>query len=183
MYRYFGFSAKHYIEGAAWAEHRARIQTETQFARNAAVNASDELQNAYVGKPGSEEGSGLGASNQTRLGDDSVTVLPVHVSADGWRLQPGDLPFDPACKPDPALARRMLARQLRLNRKAVVKCLLAEEPPAGFQEHPWLRDVRPLRLRGGAMLIGKLQVVLDPELGIVYRSDEAAPSDLTEKST
>ena len=177
-------AAREFIEGSAWGDHLARIQTERQFARNAAVNAGDELQNAYVGKPGSEEGSGLGASNQTRLGDDSVTVLPVHVSADGsWRLHPGDLAFDPDRKPDAALARRMLARQLRLSRKAVVKTLLAKEPPAGFQEHPLLRDVRPLLLQGGAMAIGTLQVVLDAELGIVYRASESTPPTPVEKST
>lgn len=173
-----------YIEVTAWGEHRARIQTETQFARNAAVNAGDELQNAYVGKPGSDEGSGLGASNQTRLGDDNVTVLPVHLSPDGqWRLHPDDPPFDPAQKPGTALAKRMLARQLRLGRKAIVKALQAQEPPAGFQAHPWLQDVRPLCLRDGAMAIGKLLVVLDPELGIVYRKDQAAPASAAQEPT
>lgn len=177
-------TARTYIEGTAWGEHRARIQTETQFARNAAVNAGDELQNAYVGKPGSDEGSGLGASNQTRLGDDSVTVLPVHLSPDGqWRLHPGDPPFDPAQKPGTALAKRMLARQLRLGRKAVVKALQAQEPPAGFQAHPWLQDVRPLCLRDGAMAIGKLLVVLDPELGIVYRKDQATAAPAAQEPT
>ena len=174
-------AAADFINGTAYGEYRARLQTEAQFARNAAVNADDEPQNAYAGKPGSEEGSGLGASNQTRLGDDSVTVLPVHVSPDGWRLHPGDLPFNPANKPDFGLARRMLARQLRLSRKAVVKALLATEPPRGFQDHPWLRDVRPLQLQDGAMTIGNLKLVLDPELGIVYRSDEAPPSQTTKE--
>ncbi len=160
-----------FIEVEAYGIHRAKLMTEAQFAHNAAVSALLEPQNAYVGKPGSEEGSGLGASNQTRLGDDNVTVLPVHVAADGWRLQPGDPPFDPALKPAPALARRMLARQLRLGRKAVVKALLGQEPPQGFQDHPWLRDVRPLCLQDGVLTLGRLQVLLDPELGIVYRKD------------
>ena len=175
-------AAADFINGTAYGEYRARLQTEAQFARNAAVNADDEPQNAYAGKPGSEEGSGLGASNQTRLGDDSVTVLPVHVLPDGWRLHPDDLPFDPAHKPGPVLARRMLARQLRLSRKAVVKALLAEEPPSGFQDHPWLRDVRPLRLQDGAMAIGSLHVKLDPELGIVYSTDPAPPPSSPEPS-
>ena len=169
-----------YIEGEAYGIHRAKLQTETLFARNAAVNALAEPQDAYVGKPGSEEGSGLGASNQTRLGDDTVTVLPVHVGTDGWRLQPHDSPFDPALKPDPALARRMLARQLRLSRKAVVKALLAQAPPQGFQDHPWLRDVRPLCLQDGALTLGRLQVLLDPDLGIVYRKDEPTNSTKSE---
>lgn len=162
-----------FVEGEAYGIHRAKLQTEARFASNAAVDAQAEPQNAYAHKPGSEEGNGLGASNQTRLGDDTVTVLPVHVAADGWRLMPGDPPFDPALKPGPALARRMLARQVRLSRKAVVKALRAHEPPQGFQDHPWLRDVRPLCLQDGALQIGRLQVWLDPELGIVYQKLDA----------
>ncbi len=165
-----------FIEQEAYGIHRAKLQTEALFARNAAVNAHAAPQDAYVGKPGSEEGSGLGASNQTRLGDDSVTVLPVHVAPDGWRLHLDNPPFDPAVKPGPALARQMLARQLRLGRKAVVKALIGQSPPQGFQDHPWLRDVRPLCLQNGALLLGKLQVRLDPELGIVYRKDDTQPS-------
>lgn len=165
-----------FIEQEAYGIHRAKLQTEAQFARNAAVDARAAPQNAYVGKPGSEEGSGLGASNQTRLGDDSVTVLPVHVGVDGWRLHLGDPPFDPTVKPGHALARQMLARQLRLGRKAVVKALITEEPPPGFQDHPWLRDVKPLRLQDGVLTLGKLQVRLDPELGIVYRKDDTRPT-------
>jgi CRISPR-associated endonuclease/helicase Cas3 len=167
--------AQAFIEQEAYGIHRAKLQTEAQFARNAAVDAHAAPQDAYVGKPGSEEGSGLGASNQTRLGDDNVTVLPVHVAADGWRLHPGDPPFDPTVKPGPALARQMLARQMRLGRKAVVKALISEEPPQGFQNHPWLRDVRPLCLKDGVLTLGKLQVRLDRELGIVYQKDDNGP--------
>ena len=175
--------ALNFVEGEAYGIHRAKLMTEAQFALSAAVDAHAERQNAYVGKPGSEEGSGLGASNQTRLGDDTVTVLPVHMAADGWRLQLSDPPFNPALKPDPALARRMLARQLRLSRKAVVKALLAQEPPQGFQDHPWLRDVRPLCLQDGVLALGRLQVLLDPELGIVYRNDEPITPTQAETST
>ncbi|HQC96828.1 MAG TPA: CRISPR-associated helicase Cas3' [Aquabacterium sp.] len=164
-----------FIEQEAYGIHRAKLQTEAQFARNAAVNARAAPADAYVGKPGSEEGSGLGASNQTRLGDDTVTVLPVHVDADGWRLHPDSPPFDPTIKPGPGLARQMLTRQLRLGRKALVKALLGQDPPQGFQEHPWLRDVRPLCLLNGVLTLGKLQVQLDRELGIVYRKDDTRP--------
>jgi len=168
-------AALDFIEQEAYGIHRAKLQTEAQFARNAAVSAHAAPQDAYVGKPGSEEGSGLGASNQTRLGDDTVTVLPVHVAADGWHLHLDEPPFDPAVKPGPALARQMLARQLRLGRKAVVKALAGQDPPQGFQDHPWLRDVRPLCLQNGVLTLGKLQVRLDPELGIVYRKDGTPP--------
>ncbi|BAL94034.1 CRISPR-associated helicase/endonuclease Cas3 [Rubrivivax gelatinosus] len=156
------------IEGDAWGDQLAREQIESSFARNAAVSSDAAVTNAYSGKPGSEEGSGLGLTNQTRLGDASVTVVPIHVDDGGWRVAPDDAPFDPGLKPMPELAKRLLSRQVRLSSKAIVKELLASDPPAGFQEHPWLRDVRPLCLRGGVATVGRVVVRFDKVLGIVY---------------
>ena len=67
----------------------------------------------------------------------------------------------------------------RKRRKALVIALEKAEVPAGFAEHPWLRDVKPLRVTGGIMpLSNKLQVQLDPVLGIVYRSaDDNKPEE------
>ena len=165
---------RQFIEVEAYGGHLGKIQNERLFARNAALHAEDAPQDAYAGKPrGGEEGEGLGASNQTRLGDESVTVLPVHVDGGAWRLHPGDSPFDPAVKPTHEHARRMLARQVKLSRKALVAALNSTDVPAGIAEHPWLRDIKPLRLQNGMLSLGKWQVVLDPELGIVYRNSDA----------
>jgi CRISPR-associated endonuclease/helicase Cas3 len=168
-------AARDFIEGEAWGAHRAEVQQMEQFAANAAIDARDELQNAYAGKPhGREAGEGLGADNRTRFGAESITLIPVHqdsTDASQWRLLPDEAPFDPACKPDPALARRLVGRQIRLSRMAVVKALQATEPPAGWADHPWLRDMRPLVLQGGGWRHGALCVRLDADLGVVYTTE------------
>lgn len=166
--------AKRYILVEADGIHRADAIHERRLAANAVLNADAEPQNAYVGKPrGSEEGDFPGIRNVTRLGEDSITVLPVHTDHGAWRLRPGDAPFDPAVKPSYSLAKDMLTRQLKLSRRDVVKALRDAEVPKGFAAHPWLRDVKPLRLEDGAASFDKLQVRLDPALGIVYRQLDA----------
>ncbi|MCK6426059.1 MAG: CRISPR-associated helicase Cas3' [Burkholderiaceae bacterium] len=168
-------AARDFIEGEAWGEHRAEAQQMEQFAANAAIDVRDALQDAYSGKPhGREAGEGLGADNRTRFGAESITLIPVHqdsTDAGRWRLLPDEAPFDPACKPDPALARRLVCRQVRLSRMAVVKALQATEPPAGWADHPWLRDLRPLLLQDGCWRHGALCVRLDADLGIVYTTE------------
>jgi CRISPR-associated endonuclease/helicase Cas3 len=160
------------IEGEAWGEHLAEEQQMTQFAANAAIDAAAEWQHAYAGKPhGREAGEGLGADNRTRFGAESISLIPVHVDGGMWRLHPDAEPFDPTTKPDPSLTRRLLGRQVKLSRKAVVKALQATEPPAGWADHPWLRDVRPLPLQDGCWRHGSLCVQLDAELGVVYSSE------------
>jgi CRISPR-associated endonuclease/helicase Cas3 len=173
--------AERYILVEADGIHRADANHERRLAANAVLNAEVEPQNAYVGKPrGSDEGDFPGIRNVTRLGEDSITVLPVHTDNGAWRLRPGNVPFDPAVKPSHSLAKDMLARQLKLSRWDVVKALRDAEVPKGFAEHPWLRDVKPLCLKDGAATVGNVQVRLDPVLGIVYRQIDAASPDSQE---
>lgn len=173
--------AERYILIEADGIHRADVGHERRLAANAVLMAEAEPQNAYVGKPrGSDEGDFPGVRNVTRLSEDSITVLPVHTDNDAWRLRSGDVPFDPAVKPSHSLAKDMLGRQLKLNRWDVVKALRDAEVPKGFADHPWLRDVKPLCLKDGAATFGKVQVRLDPVLGIVYHQIDAAPLDSQE---
>jgi CRISPR-associated endonuclease/helicase Cas3 len=163
----------------ALGDHYAKVQTQRQQAIYAAIDAEDEPQNAYNQKPrANEEREAGGIPVVTRLGDDSLTAVPVLVADDGWRLFASDLPFNPGAVLDDALARRIFARQVRISRKGVLHPLLALPLPKGFDEHPLLRHLRPLPLRDGAAEFGRLRVRLDPELGIVYEplshSQEAA---------
>ena len=170
-----------YIEGQAYGDHLGKEQSEEQFAINAAIDVRAEPEDAYTGKRrGDEDATGLGVDAKTRLGEDSVTVVPVHVDGGLWRLDPQGEPFDPQVKPSQTLARQLLARQVRLGRKALVKMLQSAEVVGGFAEHPWLRDIKPLPLHGGTLSISKkLQVRLDPVLGIVYRSpDNDTPQEV-----
>ncbi|WP_213378744.1 CRISPR-associated helicase Cas3' [Allochromatium tepidum] len=155
----------------ALGEHYAKTQTQRQQAFNVAIDAEDEPQNAYNQKPrANEDREGGGIPVVTRLGEESLTVVPVFVSEDGWRLTDSDGPFDPTEILDDALARRLFARQVRLSRKGVLHDLLALPLPRGFEEHPLLRHLRPLPLIDGRAELGGLTVCLDPELGIVYAS-------------
>jgi len=170
--------AERYILIEAEGIHKADVVHERRLAANAVLSADAEPQNAYVGKPrGSEEGDFPGIRNVTRLGEDSVTVLPVHTDGGLWRLHPGAQSFDAAAKPSDRLAKDMLARQLKLSRRDLVKALRDAETPTGFAEHPWLRDVKPLCLLDGALSIGATQIRLDPVLGIVYRQIDAATTN------
>lgn len=154
----------------ALGEHYAKIQTQRQQAINAAIDADAEPQNAYNQKPRANEERDVGGTPVvTRLGDDSLTVIPVLVADDGWRLLPNDPPFNPETVPDDAQARRIFGRQVRISRKGVLHALLALPLPKGFDEHPLLRHLRPLPLHDGVADIGGIRVILDPELGIVYK--------------
>jgi len=164
-------ASREFIECDAYGEHCAEEQQMVRFAANAAIDADAAPQDAYAGKPhGRDAGEGLGAENRTRLGTDSVSLVPVHVDGGEWRLHPDEPPFDPGIKPDIALAHRLLNRQVKLSRKSVVKAMQGVEVPKGWAEHPWLRDMRPLQLISGCWYSGALTVQLDPELGVVYSS-------------
>lgn len=153
----------------ALGEHYGILQTQRQQAFNVAIDAEDEPQTAYQGKPRASEEQGQGGIPVvTRLGEESLVAVPVLISDDGWRLLASDQPFDPEAVPDDALARRIFTRQIRISRKGVLHALIAERLPKGFDEHPLLRHLRPLPLCDGVAEIGGVRLRLDPELGLVY---------------
>jgi len=152
-------------------EHYSEIQNQRLQALHAAIDAEADPQNAYDQKPrGKDEQDAKGIPLVTRLGEESLTVVPVLVSDDGWRLTDSDTPFDPTEIPDDALARRLFARQVRLSNQGVLHDLKTLPLPRGFAEHPLLQHLRPLPLIDGRAELGGLTVRLDPELGIVYES-------------
>ena len=157
----------------AFAEHVATIQRQRQLAVNVAIDAEAEPQNAYVDTPrANEEGEGEGRQVVTRLGSESLTVVPVHVNAEGWRLLPDDNPFQPDATMDDELARRIVRRQMRISRRDIVLALATTPTPTGFANHPALRHLHPLELHDGWAEFGPLRVTLDPELGLVYETTE-----------
>jgi CRISPR-associated endonuclease/helicase Cas3 len=160
----------------ALGDHYAKLQEQRQLALNVAIHAEDEPQSAYQQKPRADEDcAGTGIAVVTRLGQDSITIVPVHASDDGWRLLATDTPFDPREVPDDGLARRIFARQLRVSRKGLVQTLRAEPAPPVFDEHPLLRNIKPLELRAGEAKFGSLLVRLDPQLGLVYETPPQRP--------
>jgi CRISPR-associated endonuclease/helicase Cas3 len=161
--------AKESIEGSKWGKHLANLQTERQQAINAAIDPCAEPQSAYIEKPrANEEGEGWGLSSRTRLGDESVSLVPVHVVPGGWSLFSGGDSFDPDSLLEDGLAKAVFARQFSSSRKDVVQHFAKVDAPASFSEHPLLRHLKPLVLDGGVAQIGSLTLRLDSALGIVY---------------
>lgn len=155
------------IEIEAYGEYLAKVSQERQESRNVAIDLMDEPQSAYANKPrGNEEDDLLGLSNVTRKGRDTVTLVPVELHADGWRI--GETVFLPDEPVDDALARCLYGRQLRLSRRAVVRHFQELEVPAAFAEHPLLRNFHPLPLVNGVYEGEGMQLELDPDLGLVY---------------
>lgn len=155
----------------ALGSHLALVQEQRRQAMNVALDAEAELSNAYVATPrANEEGEGDGLRVVTRLGEDSLTVVPIFADSEGWRLFATDAAFDPDAEPGPALAQYIYRRQVRLSRKDLVKALRAQPIPKAFESHPLLRNLHPLIFSDGIADFDRLRVRLDPELGIVFET-------------
>lgn len=167
------------IEITAYGEHRAKVNKERQESRNVAIDPADEPQAAYLDKPrGNDEDELMGLRNTTRLGPDSITLIPVEVVEGGWRV--GDMTFAPDHPIDDAIARRLYGRQMRLSRKAVVGHFSGRESPVAFAEHPLLRNFRPLPLVQGRYDQSGIRLRLDAGLGLIYgvSEDSFVPADV-----
>ncbi len=156
----------------ALGEHLAALQEQRQRAANAALDAQAEITTAFDKPRANEEGEGVGLRVVTRLGEDSISAVPVLVSEAGWRLVPSDAPFNPHAEPNDVVAHRIFRRQLRLSRKDLVTALRERPRPPAFESHPLLRNLYPLVLTDGAALFDNLRVRLDSELGITYEKLE-----------
>jgi CRISPR-associated endonuclease/helicase Cas3 len=161
------------IAEIAKREQKAAIESERQMARNVALDARDEACVAYADKPhGADEDECYGLRNRTRLGEDSVTVVPVYENDAGlWHVRQEGPGFDRNRAADDELARQLFARQLKLSRQSVSKALKGQHPPAVFCQHPLIANLLPLPLRHGQWRAGRQILRLDPELGLCYLND------------
>ncbi|MBB4842878.1 CRISPR-associated endonuclease/helicase Cas3 [Paucibacter oligotrophus] len=163
------------IEVGELGSYLAETRTERQQACNIALDPAAEAHLVYDGKPrGHEEDeSGLGLSNTTRLGPESITLIPVIVGATGrWHVREGDKGFDPEQAVDASTARALYNRQIKLSRKGVVKRCQAQGVPVAFASHALLRHAYVLRLVQGQAVDPGLNLSLSPELGLVFKETE-----------
>lgn len=170
-------AAQDFIEIESYGEYRARVNKERQESFNVAIDPEGEPAVAYNGKPrGNEEGDGLGLENRTRLGRASVTLIPVEVVDQGWKI--GDIVFQSDQLLDDETARRLYQRQLKVSKAAVVRHFQAMEVPRAFAEHALLRNCHPLPLTSLQYDLGLLMLRLDPCLGLIEekRGSDSAPS-------
>ena len=99
---------------------------------------------------------------RTRLGEDSVVVVPIFESE----------AFDPAVTPEFAQAKAWFLRAMSLSRKSIVKRLQAQGVPEGWKQSALLRNTYPLRLNAEAHWLEDPLVRLSRELGLVYQNKE-----------
>ncbi|MBN8486783.1 MAG: CRISPR-associated helicase Cas3' [Burkholderiales bacterium] len=173
-----------YIEVTAYGEFCDECKDQAQRSAGIVIDPADTPHTAYDGKPRGHEADelGQGLSNSTRLGEESVTLVPVHVGDSGrWHVHPGDGGFDPDKPLDSATAHALYARQVKVSRKGVVSRCLAQQPPPAFEGHALLRHMRPLRLRDGRSVDEGLRLSLSAELGLVY-GKAASDHDSLEES-
>lgn len=108
---------------------------------------------------------------QTRLGEETLTVIPLYVSEDRYYL---DANFETEInldeKPDWDTAKRLFLQHLKISRKGVVKALQGK-PIDKWKESSLLRHCRVLELRDGKAVFGKTVVVLNEVLGLIFSSD------------
>ena len=164
--------ARERIEIESYGEYLARVQKERRESFNIAIDPAEEPQVAYNGKPrGSEEGEGVGLENKTRLGAESITLIPLEVVDGGLCVRPGEPAFAPDQPLTDTLARQLYNRQLKVSRSAMVKRFRCDPLPAAF-EHPLLRNCFPLPLQQGRYAQDGLRLRLDELLGLVYEPNE-----------
>ncbi|TBV04966.1 CRISPR-associated helicase Cas3' [Stutzerimonas kirkiae] len=156
------------IETESYGEYLAKVKNERLAAQHIAIDPDEEWQSAYLNRPrGNEEGEGTGLENRTRLGSESITLIPLEEVEGGWCVRPGEASFAPDQPLSDSLARRLYDRQLKVSRTALVKRFKCVEVPLAFQ-HPLLRNCYPLPLRQGRYEEGSLRLCLDDRLGLVY---------------
>jgi CRISPR-associated endonuclease/helicase Cas3 len=100
---------------------------------------------------------------RTRLGEDSVVVIP---------LWPHD-EFRPKTTPDLGQAKRWFQRAVSLSRKVVVMKLKQMGVPEGWKQSALLRNCFPLVLSEGGRWTEDATVRLDDDWGVVYEPKEA----------
>ncbi|MFH1259964.1 MAG: CRISPR-associated helicase Cas3' [Elusimicrobiota bacterium] len=100
---------------------------------------------------------------QTRLGEDSVTVIPIF---------PQDN-FAASAVPDFAVAKKWFMRAVSISRKYVVKRLRSKGIPSGWKKGSLLRNCYTMIFDDKGNWEEDSNVKLDKELGIVYKSKGA----------
>jgi len=99
---------------------------------------------------------------QTRLGDASLTAIPI---------RPDEL--DPASVPSFDLARSWYLRAVGISRKGAVLSLQKLGVPESWKKSPLLRNCFPLVINDRGYWLEDDSVRLDDGLGLVYQSKEA----------
>lgn len=117
----------------------------------------------------------------TRDAPPSVTVVCARRDGDRClvdRAGQSPLPFDPQKPPTPAVLEALVRRSLQLSRQSVVAALESTPAPEGWRRSSLLRHRRLVLFEGDRARVGGSELILHPELGLLY-----GPADWAEPAT
>lgn len=165
----------------AWDKLQKEIADARQEARQRLVpapNAHDSIADAAAGLCHIEDENGTGwIVARTRLGEDSLAIVPLERQGTQARLSPDGAPLDLNVPASREMELQLLRRSLRISTRPVVQALRKEmdRRPVLFTKSALLRDYCPLWLSGGQASLntpaGNWQLVLDPALGLVTKKE------------
>ena len=143
-----------------WEALQTAVGRERQEANSRRLNIpSSSSPSALLPNPRAEDEPDIHPALQavTRLADPSV---PLVILPPDEELPPG--------KPTTEIARRMLRRAVSVTRRDLVKALAAFQPPKGWDESPWLRRHRLVRVAPGeeSLEVPGFAIRYDGELGL-----------------
>ena len=106
----------------------------------------------------------------TRLGEPSVSVVPLYELKSGLFLDPeGRIPARVKGEASPEEAKAIYAASLRVGRQGVVQTVKKVGTPPAWQKNGLLRHLKPLHLDAkGRAKVRNTELRMDPELGLVY---------------
>lgn len=159
----------------AWAKLQAKETSAAEKARQRILNDPDPrrpfCQNSKERFLEDEE-SAAWIVAQTRLGEESITVIPLERVGDQVRLVPGEAMIKLKSTLDRDDQLRLLRRSLRISQYHTVQALRHDPTPLPgvFKQSALLKTVRPLWLTDGkAQFIWQdhcIDLILDPALGL-----------------
>lgn len=169
------FIARH---AAAAAEWQADNEKRGLQARQAGLPAPADWP---PGQPPAAMDDALAAEGLarfgTRIGEPSLSVIPIHLVDGRWHARPVAPGFDAGVPIGDALAEQLAQRYLRLSHPRLVSTLAAKPVPPGWDRHPALAGHRPLCLdSAGCAHVAGLRVRLDPLFGLVIGDLPDAPA-------
>jgi hypothetical protein len=117
---------------------------------------------------------------QTRLGDESLIIIPLERVENLARLWPNEetVPLDTEAPRQ--MQKKLMRRSIRTGNRDLIAALKAEEArrPRLFTESALLKECYPLWLVDGATRLpvekGTLSITLHPQLGLVIEKEKEA---------
>lgn len=157
---------------AAAAAYAAKRRAEAEAAKSWSLGAPVKSAVDSWGEPGRDEDDWRAYSLRipTRLGDDSLSAVPLLVTPEGWQVfgMEGPGVSTGSRKAPQEFVEAAVSMHMRVSRKSLVARLRAQEPPKWWMATGGLRRFHPLYLdRGGVAAVDE-SVRLDEALGLVY---------------